>query len=85
MNFIIIHENKGGAGHLVPKKRAFLGRHKFVSDYVAGGPKIWLGEKKIVGLAGIFKDFLFELKTKKLCHFKVSQFEIFEKQGWPPL
>ena len=76
---------EGGPGHLVPKKRTFWGRHKFLADYVAGGPKIWPDEKKNVGLAGIFKDFLFESKTKKLCHFKVSQFEFFEKQGWPPL
>jgi len=34
-----------GAGHLVPKKRTFLGRQKFLADYVAGGPKIWPGEK----------------------------------------
>ena len=40
--------------------------------------------KIIVGLAGIFKDFLFKSKTKKLCHFKVSQFEIFENMVAPP-
>ena len=42
------------------------------------------GWEKIVGLAGIFKDLFFESKTKKLCYFKVSQFEIFEKHGCPP-
>ncbi len=40
--------------------------------------------RKIVGLAMILKDFFFELKKKKLCYFKVSQFEIFEKHGCPP-
>jgi len=38
-------KTKGGPGHLVPKKRTFLGRQKFLADYVAGGPKIWPDEK----------------------------------------
>ena len=41
------------------------------------------GSQKNVGLAGIFNDFLFESKTKKLWYFKVGQFEIFEKHGFP--
>ena len=40
-------------------------------------------DKKMHSKLLIFNDFLFESKTKKLCHFKVSQFEIFEKQGCP--
>ena len=38
-------KQRGGPGHLVPKKRTFLGRQKFLADYVAGGPKIWPGKK----------------------------------------
>ena len=41
--------------------------------------------KKLVSLAGIFTDLLFELKSKKLCNFKDGQFGIFEKHGCPPL
>ena len=44
---------------------------------VAGGTRIWPDENKLVGLAGIFKDFLFESKTKKLCYFKVFFFLLF--------
>ena len=35
-------------------------------------------------MTGIFNDFVFELKTKKLCNFKVAQFGIFEKHGCLP-
>ena len=42
------------------------------------------GWKKLFGLAGIFNDFLFESKTKKLCNFKIGQFGIFEKHGCSP-
>ena len=45
LNAIIFRENKGEAGHQVQEKRTFLGRQKFLADGVAGGPKIWPGEK----------------------------------------
>ena len=67
------------------KKTHFFGSTKISGRLCSRRSQNLVGWTKIVGLAGIFKDFLFELKTKKLCHFKVSQFEIFEKQGWPPL
>ena len=40
--------------------------------------------QNLSGLVEIFKDFLIESKPKKLCYFKVGQFEIFEKYGCPP-
>ena len=39
LNFIIFGENKGGAGHQVPKKSKILGQQKFLADGVAGGSK----------------------------------------------
>ena len=44
------------------EKQNFLGRQEFLADGVTGDPKIWPGEKKLVSLAGIFTDLLFELK-----------------------
>jgi len=45
LNVIISGENKGGTGHQVGEKCSFLGRQKFLADGVAGGSKIWPGEK----------------------------------------
>ena len=67
------------------KKTHFFGPTEISGRLCGRRSQNLAGWKKIVSLAGVFKDFLFESKTKKLCHFKVSQFEIFEKQGCPPL
>ena len=72
-------QKQGGAGQQVDEKRTF-----WATKISVWGAKIWLDEKKNVGLAEIFKDFLFESKTKKLCYFKVGKYEIFEKHGCPP-
>ena len=58
-------------------KCTFGGRQKFLADGVAGGAKILQGEKKKCWFDRIFKNFLFESKNKKVCYFKVGQFEIF--------
>ncbi len=77
-------KTKGGTRSPSAKKTHFFGPTKISGRLCGRRSQNLAGWKKIVGLAGVFKDFLFESKTKKLCHFKVSQFEIFEKQGCPP-
>ena len=73
MNDIIIGENKGGAGHQMGKKRNFLGRGTEISGRWGGRRfQNFTRSQNNVGLAGIFNDFLFESKTKKLWYFKVG-------------
>ena len=82
LNVVIIGENKGGQ-HWSPsgEKMQFFGQTEISGRW--GGRKFQnlAGWEKLFGLVGIFNDFLFESKTKKLCNFKVGQFEIFEKHG----
>ena len=78
-------KTKGGGRSPSAKKTHFFGPTEISGRLCGRRSQNLAGWKIIVALAGIFKDFSFESKTKKLCHFKVSQFEIFEKQGCPPL
>ena len=73
-----------GAGHQVGGNALLGGDRNFWPMGLPGVPK-FVRMQKIVGLAGIFKDFYLNQKQKSLCYFKVSQFEIFEKHGCPPL
>ena len=61
-------------------KRSFGGRQKFLTGGLAGGSKIWPGDKNYFQNILFDRD-LFESKTKKLCNFKVGQFGICEKHG----
>ena len=62
----------------------FFGQTEISGRWGSQGSQNLTGWKKLVSLAGIFTDLLFELKSKKLCNFKDDQFGIFEKHGCPP-
>ena len=78
-------KTKEGGRSPSAEKTHFFGATKISGRWGGRRSQNLAGWRKIVGLAGSSKDLFFEWKTKKLCYFKVSQFEIFEKQGWPPL
>ena len=87
MNAIIFRKNKGGGQ--VTKwgggETKFFGQTEISGQWGGWGSQNLAGLKKLVSLAGIFNNLLFELKSKKLCNFKDGQFGIFEKHGCPPL
>ena len=74
-----------GAGHLVPKKRTFLGRQKFLADYVAGGPKIWPGEKKLLVWPGSSRIFYLNQKQKSYVTLKSVNSKFLKNRVAPPL
>ena len=77
-------KTKGGAGHLVPKKRTFLGRQKFLADYVAGGPKIWSGEKKLLVWPGSSRIFYLNQKQKSYVTLKSVNSNFLKNRVGPP-
>ena len=78
-------KTKGGAGHLVPKKRTFLGRQIFLADYVAGGPKIWPGEKKLLVWPGSSRIFYLNQKQKSYVTLKSVNSKFLKNRVAPPL
>ena len=64
-------------------KTTFLGATEISGRWAGRRFQNLARSQKNVGLAGIFNNFLFESKTKKLWYFEVGQFEIFEKHGCP--
>ena len=73
-----------GAGHLVPKKRTFLGRQKCLADYVAGGPKIWPGEKKLLVWPGSSRIFYLNQKQKSYVTLKSVNSNFLKNRVGPP-
>ena len=74
-----------GAGHQVGGKRSFGVRQKFLADGVAGGSKIWPGDKNYFVWPGSSTIFYLNQKQKSYVYFKVGQFGICEKHGCPHL
>ena len=85
LNAIIFRKNKGGGRSPSGGKTKFFEQTEISGRWGGRGFQNLAGWKKSASLAGIFNDFLFELKSKKLCNFKDGQFRIFEKHGCPPL
>ena len=77
-------KTKGGGRSPSGGKTKFFEQTEISGRWGGRGFQNLAGWKKLVSLAGIFNDFLFELKSKKLCNFKDGQFGIFEKHGCPP-
>ena len=66
MNAIIIGEKQRGGQVTKWGELSFLGRQKFLVDGVAGGSKIWPGEKYYLVWPGSLTIFYLNQKQKKV-------------------